>query len=251
VLFSSRGKNADKFTLWASKTLFTAQLGTKAQKNKLASKLLGCDTNSLVNVLNTMPCAVSCIYLFAVGTVGDCREEYNIDETVSDNKILAKYGRSKDLIRRTGEHKLTYGAQIELLIFHLIDPECITKAENSLSLYFENLKIDPIRELVVIDKKMMKNLKDQYLLIGSMYVGKMKDHATVLKELTNEHEKKILEKEKELLQKEKDLQKEEYENKLSHKDNELLQKDNDLLQKRNELLQKELELTNIKRRPRK
>jgi hypothetical protein len=32
ILYTSRGKNAGKFTKWASKTLFAAQLGTKAQK---------------------------------------------------------------------------------------------------------------------------------------------------------------------------------------------------------------------------
>jgi hypothetical protein len=62
VLYTSRGKNASKFTKWASKTLFVAQLGTKTQKTKLASKLLGVDTNSMMNVLKTMPVAASCIY---------------------------------------------------------------------------------------------------------------------------------------------------------------------------------------------
>jgi hypothetical protein len=63
VLYTSRGKNAGKFTKWASKTLFTAQLGTKAQKTKLASKLLGVDTNSMMNVLKTMRwlCLVSSV----------------------------------------------------------------------------------------------------------------------------------------------------------------------------------------------
>ena len=40
-LYVSRNKNADKFQKWASKILFTVQMGTSEQKNELVSKLLG------------------------------------------------------------------------------------------------------------------------------------------------------------------------------------------------------------------
>lgn len=50
-----RGNKTAKFLNWASKTLFTDQLGTTGQKTKLAIKLLGVDNKSLIDVLNSVP----------------------------------------------------------------------------------------------------------------------------------------------------------------------------------------------------
>ena len=52
-LYVSRNKNADKFQKWASKILFTAQMGSKEQKNELVSKLLGVDACAVKEVFKT------------------------------------------------------------------------------------------------------------------------------------------------------------------------------------------------------
>lgn len=83
VLYTSRGKNGGKFRAWASKTLNVAQMGTVAQKSKLACKLLGVDTQSLINVLKTVPTPISCIYFFLIGTVKDLRNKYNIPKSIT------------------------------------------------------------------------------------------------------------------------------------------------------------------------
>jgi hypothetical protein len=225
VLFSSRGKNADKFTLWASKTLFTAQLGTKAQKTKLASKLLGVDTNSMMNVLKTMPVAASCIYLFLIGTVADLRDKYDIDTDINDNNIVAKYGRSEDLVRRTKQHKKTYGSDIELLLFYLIDKEYVSEAEAVVTSYFNALNIkleaEGEDELIIFNPAtQLKNIRTQYSMIGNKYAGQVSEQASFVKDLVNKHEKEIMQKNSEIMQKNNEVM-------LKDKDNEIILRDKD------------------------
>jgi hypothetical protein len=234
VLYTSRGKNAGKFTKWASKTLFTAQLGTKAQKTKLASKLLGVDTNSMMNVLKAMPVAASCIYLFSIGTVADLRDKYDIDADINDDDIVAKYGRSKDLVRRTGEHKKTYGSDIELLLFYLIDKVYVSEAEAAVTSYFNalNIKIEARDEdeLVIFDKEQLKHIRIQYSLIGNKYAGQVSEQASLVKDLVNKHEKEINK-----ITHDKEIERMKYEKDLSDANH------------KNDILELKLELSELKR----
>jgi hypothetical protein len=235
VLFSSRGKNADKFTLWASKTLFTAQLGTKAQKTKLASKLLGVDTNSMMNVLKTMPVAASCIYLFSIGTVADLRDKYDIDDDINDGDIVAKYGRSEDLVRRTKQHKKTYGSDIELLLFYLIDKEYVSEAEAVVTSYFKaldiKLELEGEDELIIFNPAtQLKHIRTQYSLIGNKYAGQVSEQATLVKDLVNKHEKELMMKENEInkITHEKEISKVTHEKEIMLKDKEIMLKDKEI-----------------------
>lgn len=52
VLFSSRKKIAESYINWAMVTLFTAHIGTKKQKRKLAGDLLGITPNIIKTVFD-------------------------------------------------------------------------------------------------------------------------------------------------------------------------------------------------------
>jgi len=69
VLFVSRNKTVGKFIGWATKTLFTAHLGTTEQKNVLASKLMGISTDIVKEVFNKTSSTLPTIYLVSIGKV--------------------------------------------------------------------------------------------------------------------------------------------------------------------------------------
>lgn len=228
VLYSSRGDKTSMFTSWASKTLFTAQMGTKEQKNNLVSELLGIDTKTLNRVLKTTTTDVSCIYLINIGKVGKLRKKYDIDKTIDSNDYVAKYGRTCNLSRRLNEHKKNYGDQIELLIFEIIDPTLVSEAETSIANYFENLELkletQSEDELIVFSQKKLKNIKRQYSLVGSKHRGNLSDHSNIVKDLTHKHEKEIMLKDKTVA---------EFKYELSLKDNEILKQKMELLELKN------------------
>lgn len=260
VLFSSGGNKTTIFIRWATKTLFAAQLGTLSQRTKLASKLLDVDVDSVISIISTSPTPVACSYFFAIGTVGELRKKYNIPDTFPDDSSVNKYGNTCDFLERAREHRAKYGNQIELLIFNLVDPACISSSETATKRYFEDvnafldIEIDGQREteLVVIKKSQIKNVRSQYGLIGSKYVGKVREHAAILNEFVNNYEKQITahKHEKELMQKNKELLIQTHSYELMKKDNEkelIEQKYTfELLKKNNKILKQKLELAKLK-----
>ena len=52
-----------------------------------------------------VPSLICCVYLFAIGTVDDLRERFNIDESIDGKSLVCKYGRTKDFIKRIKKHK--------------------------------------------------------------------------------------------------------------------------------------------------
>ena len=200
VLYSSKNNKTKPFTSWATKTLFTAHLGTPQSKTKLASSLLGIDLASVKKFLSASPSALSVIYFIFIGYVKDVREKFNLDEDLDDNLMMCRYGYTDDLNIRIGQHKTKFGNQIELLLFNIIDSSFLSKAENSLDKYFESMdslldvkiKGNNETEVVVIEKTDIKNIKDQFELIGSKYEGKMSKQAEFIKDLITKHEKEIM-----------------------------------------------------------
>ncbi len=233
VLYSSRNNKTKPFTSWATKTLFTAHLGTPQSKTKLASSLLGIDLASVKKFLSASPSALSVIYFIFIGYVKDVREKFNLDEDLDDNLMMCRYGYTDDLNIRIGQHKTKFGNQIELLLFNIIDSSFLSKAENSLDKYFESMdslldvkiKGNNETEVVVIEKTDIKNIKDQFELIGSKYEGKMSKQAEFVKDLITKHEKEIMTEKHE-----KEIMTEKHKNDLLKKDNEILKQQLEIAQ---------------------
>lgn len=117
VLFTYRNNKTEHFVSWATETLFTAQMGTKEQKQKLSSKLLGVDANAIKEVLNKDANILPCVYLFTFNTVKELRESISIDEKYNDDDIVCKFGFTKDLPQRTEQHQKLNISHIILFIF--------------------------------------------------------------------------------------------------------------------------------------
>jgi hypothetical protein len=104
VLFVSRSGKTHQFINWASKTLFTVQMGTKEQKEDIVSGIIGIPAKSLRQVLSTSSTNVPCIYRFAIGTCKKLRNIMKIPKDIPYDHIIIKYGYTDNLVRRTKEH---------------------------------------------------------------------------------------------------------------------------------------------------
>jgi hypothetical protein len=226
VLFSSRSGNAENFQDWAEEKLFTIQMGSKEEKQKLGTQLLKVDLKTFKAVFDSYASTFPCIYLISLGKVKDLRETFNISPEISDKMTVYKYGFTEDLERRLKEHNLDYGkmknVNINLSVFHMIDAKYISKAENDISNLFETfgkklivneneLTQQKRKELVFFDEKEYKQITEHYKLIGLKYIGSTQYLQDKVQELQNEI--KILN-----LNRELDVQKLVNENELLKKD---------------------------------
>lgn len=80
VLFISKSGNTSGFIRWACETLFTVQMGTTEQQNKLVAKVLGTSVENVIEVFNTHTNKLPVLYFFTLGYVKDLRTSMNINE---------------------------------------------------------------------------------------------------------------------------------------------------------------------------
>ena len=243
VLFVSRNNKTKPFIKWAVETLFTCQLGTNTQKEKLVSNVLGISAKVIKEVFNCDTNTLPCVYLMTLGYVKDLRISMNIDNKYNDDCIVAKYGFTKELSRRTGEHLKIYnkinGCDLKLKHYSYIDPQYISNGENDIKDFMKalNLKLsyENYDELIIIPKEYIKIISEKYEYIGKKYAGHITELIIKIKELEDKYEKQELKHkyeiqtiiyEKEKLNNDLELQKEKYEHQLLKKDFELLKLQN-------------------------
>ena len=251
VLFVNKSRKTKKFITWATKTLFVAQLGSKEEKEELASNLIGVNVKNVRQVFNLTKNDTPGVYLINCGKAKDL-----LGDNYSDNDLICKFGCSKDINRRLAEHdinfKKEFNTPIEVLCYSIIDPKYIFEAESCLNQYFKYNIIDykNMKELVVINTKELNQIKIQYKMIHNSYIGCYEKLNQKIIELNNELEKEKhnleLEKEKHKL----DLEKEKYNSKLNDEKHKLeIEKTNSKLLEekyKNELKDKDIELLQYK-----
>ena len=117
-----------------------------------------------------------------------------------------------------------------LKIYSYIDSNYASKAEKQIKYYFQGankcIKYEDYDELVVIDKKFMKNTTEQYRLISSNYIGTQHDMIMKINELEFKHKMEIKDMEFKLLEKQNELNE-------SIKDNEILKLKLEIAQMKN------------------
>jgi hypothetical protein len=102
ILFSSRTGNAESFQDWATEKLFTIQLGTKQQKDELASELIGVNSETIKNVFRTNASKTPCVYLYLIGNAKNL-----LDGNYTNDDMLCKFGCTNNLPRRASENEKT------------------------------------------------------------------------------------------------------------------------------------------------
>jgi len=238
VLFVSESGKTSRFIKWATKTLFTVQLGTQEQKINLFSSTLGIHSSAVKEFFNADASTLPCIYLFSLGYVKNLKESMKLDSSLEDDSIICKYGLTKDLKRRTTEHEKSYGSikgsELYLKHYSYIDPVFLYTAETDLKSFMGALKLNCIyenkEELVVIPNNLSKIIEKQYMQLSKSYIGHVSELSSRIKELEDKNEKQELQHQNELLKSQKEIQE------LKHK-HEILTKEYEY-----NLLKKELEL---------
>lgn len=241
-LYVSRNKNAEQFQDWANKILFTVQMGKIEDKKILSSKLLGVHADAVREVFKVSAKTMPCIYLFILGSAKNLRDEMKINDKYEDNYLVCKYGYTKDLSRRTGEHMREYG-KINLKYYSYIDPQYVSDAENDVRSFFNDaleVKFDykDYEELVILKPSQLKPVQGLYNQISSSYAGHSTELIKQIEDLKREKELDYQKHENALLIKDKELDKEKHKNILLTKENEnaLLLKDLEILKLQNKLL---------------
>ena len=202
VLFTTRSENVDMFQDWAEEKLFTIQMGSKEEKQKLGTQLLKVDLKTFKAVFDSYASTFPCIYLLSLGKVKDLRDTFNISNDINDTSTVYKYGFTEDLERRLREHTSEYGkmknVDISLSIFHMVDTKYISKAENDVKHLFnvfdKSLNVESTdetlnkkrKELVVLNDKEYKQITEHYKLIGIKYIGSTQYLQDKIQELQNE-----------------------------------------------------------------
>jgi len=181
--------------------------------------------------------AIPCVYLFEVGTVGNMRQHFNLENHLDNDDKVYKYGMTCDMSRRAGEHQKTYGKlkdnSFRLTVFSYIDETYVSK-EKLVNL-FMNVRVDDpnYNELVVIKNKNIAVIKGLYGDMYLCYSGNNSGFIQQIQEIQLDNQIKNKEYEHELLMKEheNELQRNKYEQSLKDKEHiheiVLLKKDSD------------------------
>ncbi len=191
VLFASNNNKTSKFISWATKTLFTAQMGTKEQKDQLVSDIKGVSYKNIQQLFSVNARELPCIYLTSFNYVSVLREKINIDKKYNDNSIVYKFGYTNNFEERKNGHKKEYKDLADLIdmklsLYGYIDPLYVAEAEKELHELLQDYKIkyDKHNEIIILSDSEFKLIKNVYNNISMKYAG----HTTQLK---NEYENKI------------------------------------------------------------
>jgi hypothetical protein len=181
MLYVSNSTTARKFQYWASKSLFTLQMGTLESKHQLFSETLGTSVDALKQIYSPMTTTISCIYFFTIGYVKDLRESMNISDEHGDDDIAGKYGRTIDVVQRGDQHKKSFehvkGANLHLKFCAMVDSDYLVTGENDVKSYFKkySFKFESMTELVIINKDKLHDISCIYNDIGQKYGGRLKE----------------------------------------------------------------------------
>jgi hypothetical protein len=249
LLFVSENNKTSKFISWVTEKLFTLQMGTIEQKEELISSVLGVNAKIIKEVFNINRNTLPCIYLFTLNTVKELRTSMNIDRKYSDDSIVAKFGFTKDLSRRTGEHINRYNkienVNLKLKYYSYIDPQYMSNAETDikdLMLGFKiKLNFENEDELIIIPKELIRIVERQYEVIGKSYMGHISELITKIKELKENNDKQLLKHELELLNSRHEL---ESQNSKYNLDLQSSKHENILLNKDLEIIKLQIQLNN-------
>ena len=229
VLFAASSGNAERFQDWAEEQLFAIQLGTRDDKLKVGTEMLGVTVQDFKAVFDTHASKFPAIYLLSLGKVAALRDTFGIAADVDDECTVYKYGFTDNLERRIGEHQAKYGklanVQIKVSIFHIVDVKYTSAAESEVRDFFrifdKHLCVEKYNELVAFPTSQHKQIVRQFKFIGDSYIGnsasfqseiqslKQKiadmEHANEIKDLVHAHEKKDLVHANKLMEQSRDM----------------------------------------------
>ena len=159
VIFRNRTVNTDHYYKWASHILYTAQFGTSAEREELASNILGLSHSELLKSYSSNS-RISCIYLNDIGNVSLVKTKDKFDkcsfDDFKDSDRVYKFGFTGDYLTRMKsekekEHK---GLTVTYVLNRYVDSRHTAEAENF------------VRQQTVSSKSKLSGLNDYFVLSG-------------------------------------------------------------------------------------
>lgn len=199
VLFGARGDKAERFTTWATRIIFTMQMGAPQQRQELAANALEMNVNEMRTLLSTFGDDLSGLYLFKIGNVESLSQKYNIDtQKWSVNDGVYKFGKTKNIDERYLHHLKKYPnkkQQLKHQLFRLVDPMFLSQAETDLIACFRMMKVliteqndDNDTELVILSEDNITNIRKLFDQICKSYKGRNAGLIDKIEYMTKTHE---------------------------------------------------------------
>jgi len=235
VFNNSRNSRVDSFVDWSISIMYTAHLGTKAQKRELCANLTNLPVKVINKVLSKSTKDISCIYLIYLGTYKDTKDKLQIKSELKSNTKIYKFGRTNNLNIRLNQHTNTFAKldiDIELKLYSPIDELYTVPAENEIYKFVKDklLDQDEFKELFYVEAGNYGKLKEFYTKISDKYAGKYSELNNRAIKVELDHEKRVSQLEKDLLTQKNEYEKIIFEYKLNE-----LKKDNDIKDKSSKL----------------
>jgi len=182
MLITTKNNIAESFQKWALQTLFTVQMGSQEEKTTLASKLLGCDINSVKSFLQSGVQDYSVLYLICIGKVKDLSSQIEGLNDKHPDEYVFKYGYTSDLSQRIQTHKRNFeklkNTKLSLISHIPIDEKYLSEAEVELKQTFQSFDYiidNPIyNELVCFNENKLPLFKKLFKTICDKYAGNCK-----------------------------------------------------------------------------
>jgi hypothetical protein len=196
MLYVSNSLTARHFQEWASKSLFTIQIGTTESKYKLCANILGTSVSDIKRMLKSAVGRISCVYLLSIGITDDVKDSMCIKIKYKGTYIVIKFGKTVNLDERIDDHIRDYGdingSQLAIKFFAQVDPEYLTEAEGEIREYFREFKInyDGHTELAMISEDKLKDIALLYKHIETKYGSRVSQKSKIIIDL--EHKKEVI-----------------------------------------------------------
>ena len=201
MLITTQNRIAESFQKWALQTLFTVQMGSQEEKTILASKLLGCDINSVKSFLQSGVQDYSVLYLICIGKVKDLSSQIEGLSDKHPDEYVFKYGYTSDLSQRIQSHKQKFGklknTSLSLVSHIPIDEKYLSEAEVELKQTFQSFEYiidNPIyNELVCFNENKLPLFKKLFKTICDKYAGNCKKLQDELEKQQLQHDYELKE----------------------------------------------------------
>ena len=215
IMCNRKVKNKISYTqLLTSCTLLFA---SQESKEELAATCMGISLTHMRSIAKTCSSGLHGIYLFAIGKVSDLHDTFVFDTSRhKPNDIVYKYGFTKDIDKRYGQHLRSFGringvTSLEHKIFANIDPMFLSKAECKIKNIFSannwNLADSTYKEIVVIPKSQLNYVKKTYYDTSELYKANINSMAKQILSLEDKidkmkllHQNEVKDKEIQILQ---------------------------------------------------
>jgi predicted GIY-YIG superfamily endonuclease len=201
MLITTQNRIAESFQKWALQTLFTVQMGSQEEKTILASKLLGCDINSVKSFLHSGIQDYSVLYLLYIGKVKDLSSQLEGLQNKHPDDFVFKYGYTSDLSQRIQTHKRNFeklkNTNLSLVSHIPIDEKYLSEAEVELKQTFQSFEYiidNPThKELVCFNENKLPLFKKLFKTICDKYAGNCKKIQDELEKQQIKHQADIRE----------------------------------------------------------